>query len=131
MNRVTLYGHVGGDPDLRFTNGGVALLKISVATNEPQKKNDEWVTHTEWHNVTVWGRRAEGLARVIAKGSAIIVEGALRTSSWEDADGKKRYRTEIHARDVHLVGRRSDRGSPASSGEPEPTEEFDDKDIPF
>lgn len=110
MNRVFLYGHLGADPELKMTNGGTAVMKMRLATSERQKKNDEWIDHTEWHNVVVWGKRAEGLAKFLVKGSAIIVEGNIRTRSYEDRDGNKRYATEINANEVRAAGKREGGG---------------------
>lgn len=110
MNKVILFGHLGADPELRMTNGGHAVLKLRLATSERRKQGDEWVDHAEWHNVTVWGRRAEGLAKFLRKGSALLVEGALRTSSYDDRDGNKRYRTEINATEVKAVGGKREGG---------------------
>lgn len=101
MNKVIIYGRLGSEPELNNTKSGSAVLKFRVATNERQKRGDEWVDHTEWHAVVVWGKRAESLSRLLHKGSAVLVEGNLRTSSWEK-DGQKRSRTEISALDVTL-----------------------------
>src|SRR4051812_23444383 len=110
MNRVILLGNVGANPELRYTTAGVAVLSLRLATNESDlDKNKEPQGRTEWHTVVVWGARAEGLARVLTRGSGVLVEGTLRTSSYEK-DGQKRYRTEVHAREICLTGRR---GTPA------------------
>ncbi len=107
MNRVILLGNLGADPELRYTTAGVAVSSMRLATNESYvDKNKEPQERTEWHTVVVWGNRAEGLARVLTKGSSVLIEGSLRTSTYEK-DGQKRYRTEVHARDVFFAGRRS------------------------
>jgi single-strand DNA-binding protein len=107
MNRVILLGNLGADPELRYTTSGVAVLSIRLATNESYlDKNKEPQARTEWHTVVVWGQRAEGLARVLTKGAGVLVEGTLRTSSYE-RDGQRRYRTEVHARDVFFTGKRA------------------------
>jgi single-strand DNA-binding protein len=107
MNRVILLGNLGADPELRYTTSGVAVLSIRLATNESYlDKNKEPQARTEWHTVVVWGPRAEGLARVLTKGAGVLVEGTLRTSSYEK-DGQRRYRTEVHARDVFFTGKRA------------------------
>ena len=107
MNKVLLLGNLGADPELRYTTAGVAVLSLRLATNESYlDKNKEPQERTEWHTVVVWGPRAEGLSRVLNKGSGVLVEGNLRTSSYEK-DGLKRYRTEVHARDVFLTGKRA------------------------
>lgn len=105
MNRVTLLGNLGSDPELRVTQSGQSVLNIRLATSESYKErdSDEWKERTEWHNVCVWGKRAEGLNRILCKGSRIVVEGSLRTSSY-DKDGTKHYRTEVVASDVYLAG---------------------------
>ena len=106
MNKVILVGNLGADPELRVTPGGQAILKLRVATTESYlDKNNTRAERTEWHSVTVWGKRAEGLAKVLAKGDRICVEGGLRTSSYEK-DGEKRYRTEVSASNVVLCGGR-------------------------
>jgi single-strand DNA-binding protein len=104
MNRAMLLGNVGADPELRYTTTGVAVLSLRLATNESYvDKNKEPQERTEWHTVVIWGPRAEGLSRVVTKGTGLLVEGTLRTSSYEK-DGQKRYRTEIHAREVCFTG---------------------------
>jgi single-strand DNA-binding protein len=105
LNRVMLFGNLGSDPELRFTKSGQPMLKIRLATNERYKdQSGEWRDRTEWHRVTVWGRRAESLSRVLTSGATIFVEGALRTQSYTK-DGERRYSTEIHAHEVLLGGR--------------------------
>lgn len=105
LNKVMLLGNLGADADLRYTQSGHPVLNLRIATTETYLDANR-VRHerTEWHSVTVWGKRGEGLARVLAKGSRIFVEGGLRTSSYEDRDGTKRYRTEIVANEVILAG---------------------------
>ena len=105
MNRVTLLGNLGQDPDLRIAPGGTCVLKLRLATTEAWfDKEGVLQDRTEWHDVTVFGKRGEALARILGKGETIIVEGSLRTSSYEK-EGVKRYRTEVIARDVFLTGR--------------------------
>ena len=106
MNRVILLGNLGADPDLRYTATGVPVLNLRLATSESfLDKNKEHQDRTEWHSVVVWGTRGEALGKLLHKGACVCVEGALRTSSWEK-DGQKRSRTEVHAREVFLTGRR-------------------------
>jgi single-strand DNA-binding protein len=115
MNRVMLLGNLGADPDLRYTAAGSAVLSLRLATNESWvDKNKEPQERTEWHTVVIWGSRAEGLARILNKGSGVLVEGTLRTSTYEK-DGQKRYRTEIHAREICLTGKRA---APAGASPP-------------
>jgi len=112
LNRVMLLGNLGADPELRSTSGGQAVLKFRLATTESYlDRNKTRQDRTEWHNVVVWGKRAEALSRFLNKGSRLFVEGSLRTSSYEDREGNKKYRTEIHAQNIVLCGGRGGGGS--------------------
>jgi len=105
LNRVLLLGNLGADPELRMTNGGQAVLKMRLATSETYlDRNRQRQERTEWHNVVVWGKRAEALGKFLTKGTRLFVEGGLRTSSYEDKDGNKRYKTEVVASNVILSG---------------------------
>jgi single-strand DNA-binding protein len=115
LNRVMLLGNLGADPDLRYTQGGQAVLNIRLATTESYlDRNKVRQERTDWHNVVVWGKRGEALAKFLTKGSTIFVEGGLRTSSYDDKEGNKRYKTEIHANNIILAG---GRGRSAEGGE--------------
>jgi len=82
LNRVMLLGNLGADPDLRYTQGGQAILNIRIATTETYfSKDREKQERTEWHSITIWGKRGESLHKLISKGSRIFVEGSLHTSS--------------------------------------------------
>ena len=114
LNKVMLLGNLGADPELRVTAGGQAILKLRLATTETyMDRNNTRQERTEWHSVTLWGKRGEALAKFLTKGERIFVEGSLRTSSYEK-DGEKRYRTEIVASNVILGGR--GRGGEAGEG---------------
>ncbi|MBM4375978.1 MAG: single-stranded DNA-binding protein [Deltaproteobacteria bacterium] len=117
LNRVMLLGNLGADPELRFTKGGQAVMQLRLATTERFKdQSGNWSDRTEWHSVVVWGKRAEGLSKVLRKGSSIFVEGSLRTTSWEK-DGQKHYKTEVNAREILLTGGgRGGSGGGAPSG---------------
>lgn len=124
INRATLLGNVGADPELRSTTGGQAVLKIRLATTESYlDRNRARQERTDWHSVVVWGKRAEALSRIISKGSRIFVEGAIRTSSYDDRDGNKRYKTEIIASNIILCGGRGEgqrnEAQPASDYNPD------------
>jgi single stranded DNA-binding protein len=114
LNRVMLLGNLGADPELRYTTGGQPVLNLRLATKESYLDKDK-VRHerTDWHNVVVWGKRGEALAKLLAKGSSVFIEGPLRTSSYDDREGHKRYKTEIVANNVLLTGR--GRGEPVPS----------------
>src|SRR5580700_6316508 len=106
LNRVMLLGNLGADPGLRVTPGGQAVLKLRLATNESyMDRNNVRQERTEWHRVTVWGRRAEALGKILQKGDSMFVEGRLQTSSYEK-NGEKRYSTEVVATNVVLSGGR-------------------------
>ena len=105
LNRVILLGNLGAEPELRMTSGGTAVLNIRLATSESYlDKNKQRQERTEWHRVILWGKRGEALAKILSKGDRILVEGSLRTSSYEDKDGNKKYTTEIVASNVVLSG---------------------------
>lgn len=105
LNKVMLLGNLGADPELRATSGGQAVLKLRLAVSESYlDRNKSRQERTEWVSVVVWGKRGEALSRILQKGSRVFVEGALRTSSYDDKDGSKRYRTEVVASNVILGG---------------------------
>ncbi len=105
LNRCMLLGNLGADPELRFTNGGQAVLNLRMATTETYLDRDKVrKERTDWHNVVVWGKRGEALAKFLTKGSSIFVEGRLNTSSYEDKEGIKRYKTEVVANNILLTG---------------------------
>ncbi len=104
LNRVMLLGNLGADPELRVTQGGSAVLKLRLATTETYlDKNNTRQEKTEWHQVTMWGKRGEALSKILKKGDRIFIEGSLRTSSYEK-NGEKRYSTEINATNLILSG---------------------------
>lgn len=114
LNRVMLLGNLGADPELRTTQGGDGVLRLRIATTERYlDRNKAWQERTEWHNVTVWGKRGEALHRILSKGSTIFVEGSLRTSSYENKEGQKVYKTEVVAQNIILAGGRSGRTGPS------------------
>ena len=102
MNKVFIVGNLGQDPELKYGKSGTAILNIGVATTSSykDKQTDEWKETTEWHQIVIFGKRAESVAQYLKKGDKIVVEGKLQTSSWEDKDGNKRYKTEIIAQSV-------------------------------
>jgi len=114
LNRVMLLGNLGADPELRMTQGGQAVLKLRLATSETYlDRNRVRQERTEWHSVVVWGKRAEALNKILSKGSKIFIEGGLRTSSYDDRDGNKRYKTEVVANNIVLAGGARGGGGPS------------------
>jgi single-strand DNA-binding protein len=117
LNRVMLLGNLGADPELRVTQSGQAVLNMRIATTESYlDKNKVRQERTDWHNVVLWGKRGEALAKFLTKGSTVFIEGGLRTSSYDDKEGNKRYKTEIHASNIILTG---GRGRGGEGGAPE------------
>lgn len=112
LNRVTLIGNLGQDPELRFTQSNQAVLSVRMATTDSyfDSNSKERKERTEWHSVVIWGKRGEALSKILSKGSRICVEGRLQTRSWEDKQGGKRYTTEINATNVVLLGGRGEGG---------------------
>ena len=137
LNRVTLLGNLGQNPELRYTQAGSPVLSFRLATTESVLNRDkEREDRTEWHSVSLWGKRAEALAKFLTKGSQLCVEGRLQTRSWEAADGSKRYATEVVAKNILLLGgKRNGRAGDSSHSEPPPPpateDDFGDQDIPF
>lgn len=116
LNRVMLLGNLGADPELRVTAGGQAVLKLRLATTETYlDRNNTRQERTEWHSVTLWGKRGEALSKFLSKGERIFVEGSIRTSSYEK-DGEKRYRTEVVASNIILTGRGKGEGAGEGGG---------------
>ena len=127
VNKVILVGHLGGDPESRFTPGGTAVATFSIATNESRKNSDgNWEDHTEWHRCVLFGKQAEFAGEYVKKGQMVYVEGRLQTRSWEDKEGMKRYSTEVVGNAFTTLGRRNTEGG----GSP-PAQSSNDDDLPF
>ena len=107
VNKVILVGNLGKDPEVRHLEGGVAVANFSLATSETYKdKNGQKNEQTEWHNVVVWRGLAEVAEKYLKKGMTVYVEGKLRTRSWDDKEGNKRYTTEIVADNFVMLGKK-------------------------
>jgi len=105
LNRVILMGNLGADPELKVTQGGTSMLRLRLATSERYvDRSGQRQERTEWHSCVLWGKRAEGVHPYLSKGSRILVEGSLRTTSYDDRDGVKRYRTDIVVRHIVFAG---------------------------
>src|ERR1700681_3505017 len=118
VNKVTLLGNLGKDPEVKYTPQGTAVAKLALATNERYKdKEGQWQDRTEWHNVVLWQRLAEIAGEYLKKGSKVYIEGKLQTRSWEDKQtNQKRYMTEVVANDLVLLGGRGEGGVSEYSG---------------
>lgn len=143
VNKVTLIGNLGNDPELRSTQSGSAVANITLATSESwrDKETQETKERVEWHRVIFFGRLAEVVNEYLRKGSQVYVEGRIQTRKWQDKDGNDRYTTEIVANEMQMLGSRgTNTESPtnqqsASTSQPASqsaivNEPFDD-DIPF
>ena len=105
INKVILVGNLGRDPEVKTSQGGGSVCRLSVATTERQKDRDgNWEDHTEWHTVVCFGNTADNAGRFLKKGRQVYVEGKLRTNKWKDKDGNDRYTTEVVAFDVKFLG---------------------------
>lgn len=111
INKVMLIGNLGRDPETRYAQNGNAVTRFSVATSESWKDrtSGEQQERTEWHNIVCFARLAEIAGEYLRKGSKVYIEGSLRTSSWE-ANGEKKYRTEINARELQMLDSRGSMG---------------------
>ena len=128
LNKVQLIGHLGGDPESRFTTSGSAVTNFNLATNESWKSAEGDIKEkTEWHRVVLFGKMAETAAEYMKKGQLVYVEGRLQTRSWEDKDNVKRYTTEILCDNFTMLGRKGDDAGASSSAK---VSEQDD-DLPF
>jgi len=107
INKVILIGNLGRDPETRYMQNGNAVTNFSVATSETwrDKSTGDNQERTEWHNVVCFAKLGEIAGEYLKKGSKVFIEGSLRTSSWE-ADGQKKYRTEVIARDMQMLDSR-------------------------
>ncbi len=143
LNRAEIIGNITNDLNLRTTGSGTSVLSFGVATNRRYKSqsSDEWQEETNFHNVVVWGRQAETLAQKAKKGTRLYIAGRLVTRTWDDADGKKNYKTEIVADTISLISRYEqgtsgskdeDYDSSSKSAPADNTEEvIDPDDLPF
>lgn len=119
INRVTLIGNLGKDPEVRRLDNGVAVAKFSVATNESYKdKAGEWQTQTEWHDVVVWRQAAERAERDLKKGKMVYIEGKLTHRKYQDKEGNDRYITEVVANTFRLLEKREGSGNSNSGNFP-------------
>ncbi len=155
INKAILVGNLGNDPETRYTQGGMAVTKISLATTSVRKDRDgNNQEKTEWHRVTFFGKLGEIAAEYLRKGSQVYVEGRITYSEHTGDDGQKRYYTDIVADEMQMLGGRGEGGGgggagsyergprqprqesaprqqPAQSRQAPPVDDFSDDDIPF
>jgi single-strand DNA-binding protein len=137
VNKVILIGHLGADPEIRYTQGGSPVANLRLATNESwTNKNGQKEERTEWHRVVLWSKLAELAGQYLTKGRQVYIEGRLQTRSWDDKDGNKRYSTEIVGTSMQFLGGPGDRKTETAGLPPDlpaPPENLgnNDEDIPF
>ncbi|MEE9162868.1 MAG: single-stranded DNA-binding protein [Candidatus Neomarinimicrobiota bacterium] len=135
-NKVILVGHVGADPEPRYTPSGTAVVNLRMATNETWRDSDgNDQERTEWHRVVLWGKQAEFAANYVKKGQLVYVEGSLQTRTWEDRNKVEQRTTEVKANAITMLGGRKSGDAPADEA-PDDTSAVsdappDDDDIPF
>jgi len=124
VNKVILIGNLGKDPEVRYLDNGVAVANLSLATTENYKnKEGERVSQTEWHDVVLWRGLAEVAEKYLKKGASVYIEGKIRTSKWVDKEENTRYKTEVMADKLTMLGR------PSNNDSQTPTSSEDD--LPF
>ncbi len=124
VNKVILIGNLGKDPEVKYLDNGVAVANLSLATSENYKNKDgEKVTQTEWHDIVLWRGLAEVAEKYLKKGSSVYIEGKLRTNKWVDKDENTRYKTEVLADKLTMLGR--------SQNQEQSSESTSEDDLPF
>ncbi|MFD2742945.1 MULTISPECIES: single-stranded DNA-binding protein [Sphingobacterium] len=108
VNKVILVGHLGKDPEIRYLDGNVSVASFPLATSEFYNKDGKKIEQTEWHNIVLWRALADLAVKYLKKGKLVYIEGKLRTRTYEDKEGIRRFTTEIVAESFNLLGRRSD-----------------------
>lgn len=139
LNRVTLLGNLGNDPDLKYTAQQFPIASFSLAVNETRKNaQGQQEKYTEWFNLVAFGKAAENAAKYLSKGRQVFVEGRIHTEHWEDKEGKKRSTTKIYAQHIEYLGdgqrRDSDQQQQAPAPQSGPTnggQNYGPEDVPF
>lgn len=137
INKVILIGNLGKDPEVKTLESGAKVANFSLATSESYKgKDGQRVTQTEWHNIVLWRGLAEVAEQYLKKGNQVYIEGKIRSRSWEDKDGNKKYITEIQGDNLTMLGGRRDSESseatPAKETAPDNhVGEAEGDDLPF
>lgn len=117
LNKVLLIGNLGKDPELRYTPDGLAILSFPIATTEYfNDKSGSKTERTTWHNITVFGKMGQSIANYLTKGKQVFIEGRIRTSSYDDKEGIKRYKTDIVATNIVLLGAKGGGGEVTEEG---------------
>jgi len=133
INKVILIGNLGKDPEVRTLENGTKVANFSVATSESYKnKEGERVTQTEWHNIVLWRGLAEIAEKYLQTGSQVYIEGKIKTRSWEDGGGNKKYITEIIGDNIVMLSKIPDEHKATPEDYEKHTTDIDEKDdLPF
>ena len=127
VNKVQLLGNIGKDPEVRETKAGNVANMVMATSERYTDKSGQKQEKTEWHNLVVFGKLADVVAKYVKKGDKLYVEGSITTRKWEDKEGNTRYNTEIKVRDLTMLG-----GTEKRSTQPEAVAAGDDEDdLPF
>ena len=127
LNKAMLIGNVGRDPEVRYLEGnnGAKVATFTLATTERYRdRNGETRENTEWHNIVAWRNTADVVERFVKKGTQLYIEGRIRTRSWDDQNGNKRYTTEIIADTLQLLGKKSDNPGAQPGGYQQPAQGY-------
>src|SRR5690606_4956906 len=121
VNRVMLIGNLGKDPDIQFLEGNIAVAKFPLATTETFKdRTGKLISQTEWHTVVLWRGLAELAQKYLHKGSLVYIEGRLRTRSWEDKEGNRKFATEVVGDNLIMLDKRVDGAHGANHANDQP-----------
>jgi len=138
VNKVILLGYVGKDPEIRHMDNNLVMARFTLATHERWTKDGSRTEHTEWHNIVMWRGLAEIAEKYVRKGSMLYIEGRLRSRSYDDKDGNKRFTIEILADTMNFAGSKPEGGTPpqpiaqpAVTPDAPPLEPATDDDMPF
>jgi single-strand DNA-binding protein len=148
LNRVTIIGNLGKDPEVRYSQSGTAVANMRLGATERRKDGDSWQDHTEWFTVICFGKTAENAGRFLKKGRQVFVEGRLQTRQWQDKENQTRYTTEVVANQLIFLGGGKEGGAesggfaagsqtgssafaPSSPSEFDPSSFAQEEDIPF
>jgi len=134
MNRVTLMGNLGKDVQLNKTGTGQSVAHFTLATNESWTANGQRMQHTEWHDVTVWGKMADNCSTYLHKGSTVLLEGRINTRTWKDEHQIDQFRKEIIASQIKFLDKKAKSAQPSKGQEQEaelPADMPSDENVPF
>jgi single-strand DNA-binding protein len=131
MNIITIVGNAGREPELKVFDSGAQKVSFSIATDEGyyDKKKGEWIDQAQWHNIEVWGNRAEYLSKKIAKGTCVSVVGSMRSEKYENDKGETKYKWFVKAQRVDVLARGADLSESDMSANDNPVN--DQENVPF